>query len=185
MATTFSSRYPCTSFSCEILSVCCLKYPYSGFSSNFYFLFFVVLLDLMLLLLMTTVNCLPLTFLMHFSSVCINTFMQFSMQANPLLPSFLVTYCQSVSSFSCKAFCIVINFLLLWCICLNFSIFIILIIIIKFFIQTLTCGFHCSLSDSKSPQDYTLSLSLFVSDYSSNISSNSSSLFFWNMNHSA
>ena len=39
--------------------------------------------------------------------------------ASPLPPSFLNTYGLSMSSLGCKAFCIVINFLVLWSICLS------------------------------------------------------------------
>ena len=43
------------------------------------------------------------------------------MQASPLPPSFLDTYCQSTSSQGCNALCIIISFLVLWSICLSSS----------------------------------------------------------------
>ena len=43
------------------------------------------------------------------------------MLKSPFPRSFLVTYILSTSSLGCKALCIVINFLLLWSICLSFS----------------------------------------------------------------
>ena len=44
-----------------------------------------------------------------------------SMRANPFLPSFLDTYCLSISFLWCTALCIVINFLVLWSIFLSSS----------------------------------------------------------------
>ena len=45
----------------------------------------------------------------------------FSMLASPLPPSFVDTYSLSTASLGCSALCMVINFLVLWSICLSIS----------------------------------------------------------------
>ena len=63
----------------------------------------------------------PSIFFMKHSSLCIDKYTLYSMLANPLSPSILDTYSQSMWSFGYKTLCIVISFLLLWFICLGFS----------------------------------------------------------------
>ena len=67
-SSVFSLRFPFYNhvkvFSCEISSVCHLKYPYNCFSSDFYFLVIAVLLVFMVsVLLLTIVTSLSLLFL--------------------------------------------------------------------------------------------------------------------------
>ena len=50
----------------------------------------------------------------------IDTLMQFPILASPLY-RFCDTFSLSMSSLGCKAFCIVFNYLILWSICLIFS----------------------------------------------------------------
>ena len=101
-------------FSCDIWPVCHLKYPYSYFSSHFYFLVIVVLfVPILSLLLLAAVICLSLPFLMLSSSTRIDAFTLSLMLASLLPPSFFDIYSLSMSSLGCKVLCI-INFLILW-----------------------------------------------------------------------
>ena len=91
----------------KIPLVCCMKCPYSWFFSHFCFLvIFVLLMFVLSVLFVVTVINLPLLFLSHY----IDTLMLSWKLVNPL-PPFFDTYSMSLSSLGCKAFFIVMNFL--------------------------------------------------------------------------
>ena len=111
-------------WSCSVFSFR-LKYPYSCFSSHFCLLvclgFFSVLM-LPMLLQAAAVISLSLLFLTLFLNPRIDASMQYSILASLLLlSSFLDTYSLSKSSLKCKTLYIIINFLVLWFICLSSS----------------------------------------------------------------
>ena len=97
-------------FHCAISLICRLIYPYTCFSSHFSYLVFVVLFVLILSgMLLAMVISSSLFFFMLSPCPHISA----TMLAIPLLPSFLYIYSLSISSLGCKAFCIIINFLVL------------------------------------------------------------------------
>ena len=98
-----------------------LKYPYSCFSTHFCFLVFVLLIIMLSVLFLISITSLSLLFFMYSSSPYIDALTLSLMLANPLPPSFLDTYNQSISSLGCEALCIVIGFLVIWIICLSSS----------------------------------------------------------------
>ena len=113
--TLFPFHRPVQIFLCKISIVCCLKYPYSYFSSYLCFQVIIVLFVFMLLVLLLAAVISPSQlFLMKSLSAFINAAMLSSMLASPLPPSFLDMYNLSMSSLECKALC----FLVLWSICL-------------------------------------------------------------------
>ena len=74
----YQKRFPFLSvvniFSWEILLICCLRYPYSYFSSDICFLvIFVLLIFVLLVLFLMAIISLPLHFLMESPSRCIDT----------------------------------------------------------------------------------------------------------------
>ena len=106
-------------FSREISSLCCLKYPYSCFSSHFFFPVIVQLIPLLLVILLAAVISLSLLFSMQSSISRIDAFTQSLMLASPLPSSFLDIYNLSMLSLRCKDLCIFLNFLILWYIFLS------------------------------------------------------------------
>ena len=104
-------------FSSKMVSVCCLKYPNSCFSSHFCFQVIDLLIILLSMLYLIAVISLLCSFLcsswvlimMHYSSMLVS----------PLPPSFLGTYSHTMSTLGCKVLCIVISFLFLCSICLS------------------------------------------------------------------
>ena len=107
-----------------ISPVCRLKYPYSYFSSHFCSLVFIVFLYVLMLpmLLLAVLISLSLFFLMHFLNIYIEASTQPLKLTSPLSTSFLKIYILSMSSLGwCKTLYIIINFLVLWSICLNSS----------------------------------------------------------------
>ena len=105
-------------FSCVISLVCRLKYPYSCFFSHFCFQVFVIVSYAI----STIISCHNLSFfgfLMYSSNPCIDASMQSSLMSS-LLPSiFLNSYNLSISFLGFKNLGLVINFLVLWFICLS------------------------------------------------------------------
>ena len=109
---------PCPIFSCEISLVCCLKCPYSCFSSHFCFL---IILFCWCLCCLYCFCSLYSVFIWIF--LC-NLRVFVSMHRHYLqcwrilfLLFFLDTYRLSSSSLWCKVLCIVMSFLVLWSIC--------------------------------------------------------------------
>ena len=91
------------------------------FSSYFCFLVFLVFQFVLMLLLLLFVICYcnPSFLFQRISRVFeVDESTRSSMPVSPL-PPFLDTYTLSVSSLKCKAMCLVINFLVLWYMCLN------------------------------------------------------------------
>ena len=89
-------------FSYKISNVCCLKYPYSCFSSHFSFLVIVVLLIFLLFVLfLVAVVRFTSSFLMKSSSCYVDISILNSMLPSPLPPSFLDIYRLFMSSLGC------------------------------------------------------------------------------------
>ena len=115
------SRFPfCSHVSCEISPIHSLKYPYTCVTSHFCFLIFFVVLFILILSVASVIS-LSLLFLMKSCRPHIDTSMLSLMLVRPLPPSFLDTHSLSISALGCKAWCIIINFLVLWSICLSSS----------------------------------------------------------------
>ena len=105
-------------FSSEISLVCRLKYPYSSFSSYFYFLvIFVLLMHVLRVLFLVVVIINPIHFYVIFESLyrCIDAVLNASESSS----SSFDTRSLSMSSLSCKALCIVTSFLILRSICFS------------------------------------------------------------------
>ena len=99
-----------------ISAVCRLKYPYCCFPSKFCFLVFLVVLFVFMLpaILQATAKNISLLFLRYSSRPCIDASTQSSTLLSPLLVSFLDAYSLSMSYFWCRAYFIVISFLVFW-----------------------------------------------------------------------
>ena len=98
-------------FLCAISLVCRLKYPYSCFTSHFFFFVLVVFLSGLILLMhlsAAAVNC-SLLLWIYSSISSADASMISLMLMSPLPPCFLDTYNLSMSSTECKAVCKVIN----------------------------------------------------------------------------
>ena len=104
-------------FSCAISPVCRIEYPYCYFSFHFCFQAFVIFFSVFVLLLQlqAAANSFSLLFLMQFLTPFIDVSTQSSMLASP---SFHI---RSISFLERNPSCRVINFLILWSICLSSS----------------------------------------------------------------
>ena len=116
----FSHKFPfhchVQVFSCAISSICRLKYQFACFSSHFYFLVLIVFMPGLIL------QMLILAFFVLFNVTFesfINIFTQSLILVSPVPLSFLETPSLSMSFLGYKALCIVINFPVLWSICMS------------------------------------------------------------------
>ena len=115
----FAFRCHVQFFSCEILPVYSLRYPFTCFSSHFWFLLVFLLIIMPFVVVLVAIISLSLPIFMKIWSPRIDATMLSSILSSSLLYSFRHTYILCISSLRCKGLYIFINFLVPWTIYLS------------------------------------------------------------------
>ena len=110
-------------FSCKMSLVCCLKCPYRCFSSSHFCfpIIFVLLMLVLSVLFLVAIISILLRFLLSILYVASIHRRYLECRRNLFLLLFFITYSPCTSSLGCNAFCSVVNFIILWCICWSSS----------------------------------------------------------------